>query len=530
MPQVPVYGGPQVQARPIGAPQQSQFDVSSGIQAVAQGVQNVGRAAEVIDEKQATLDAQIADTDISAGWATWEAENRGKFQGQNAKDYPAAAKAWWDENAQKYGTSLSRTAKQKVGPTLYAKQARALAAATGYAVSEEEKFADNTAQANIETNVQLAITNGGGEAERNQIIGTISSVAARKGWDADQTKAAQLKALSGMHLGIIQKKLNEPNGAAAAQDYYTANKAEFDGARQARVEELLKAELVNERALDRSVKNAELPFEQQMADADKIKDPAEKKAYITHVMENAGRKRVAQQEREQGAADSAWQLVGQGKRVPELLLGNMDGRQRVQLQDYIKDRAEHLATAGNKPVKTDPTVHRGLWAMIADDKTKFAEVDLRPLGMKLSAEDYEQLSRLQSDIRTGKGEKDTITWQNKTKAYVEQLGLGGKAGEQKRGAFTLAAQQLYESHKARTGKAPNETEENTLLQSLSIQGETSWFGDEPKTYAEAIAKGVPIKLKDPQVDYAKLPIGAKYINPTTGVVQVKAAPKPEAKF
>lgn len=56
-------------------------------------------------------------------------------------------------------------------------------------------------------------------------------------------------------------------------------------------------------------------------------------------------------------------------------------------------------------------------------------------------------------------------------------------------AFSEAANREREAYKQRTGKYPDPDEETKLLDRLTLPGQSSWFGDNAKTYAESVATG-----------------------------------------
>jgi hypothetical protein len=188
--------------------------------------------------------------------------------------------------------------------------------------------------------------------------------------------------------------------------------------------------------------------------------------------------------------------------VPEAILGGMDGKERVQLKDYLRQRAEHAATQGAKPVKTDEATHRRLWALMGDDPEAFKRERLDAHGMKLSGADFEQLVKLQASMKNPTKEpKDTIAFQNKVTARLEMQGIAtGAAREEKRGQFRLAAQKEFEAFEARTGKKPSPKDEDEMLDRLQMPGSVAWFSGNAATYAESKATGKPFVPKVERAD------------------------------
>ena len=213
--------------------------------------------------------------------------------------------------------------------------------------------------------------------------------------------------------------------------------------------------------------NAALPYTEQLAKGSSIKDPELKKSYDMHVQQNMARAKLAKQDAEQAAADKAWtQYVDKGLKVPTAIREAMGETNLQQLIRFEQERAQRWATEGTKPVKTDPTTHRMLWAMVNDDPDKFKSERLLPYGLKLSNEDYEQLTKLQASMRAGKGQKDMISFNNKVNAIIEQNGWIGQGHAENRGAFRRAAQVDYE-RLTQGDKVLTPAQEDELLNSLA---------------------------------------------------------------
>ena len=180
-------------------------------------------------------------------------------------------------------------------------------------------------------------------------------------------------------------------------------------------------------------------------------------------------------------------MVGQRQKVPERILAQMDGKSRVELQDYLTKRAEHAATG--KAVKTDPMALAQLLDLQATDPQRFAkEFRAEAYAFKLSGTDLEQLSKARAAILNPKPDKDLVSFNNKITARVEMMGATGERHAEKRGQFRLAAQKEFEAYTAANGKAPSPKDEDAILDRLQMPGKT-WFGGDAETYGEAVATG-----------------------------------------
>lgn len=388
MPQVPIYNGQQVRQQALEGGLQRAPDVSSDLMRAGQGLTSLGAAAGHLAETEARTKADQIDATITTEWMKWDAENRNKFRGQNADAYAPAAQEWWKNAAETYGKDLDPRAKQLASGTLTRKQGTAMANVAQFTGAEKERHADDTASASITSTIQFGVTTGDVAGAAEQVRGQVAAMGARKGWTTEQVQAEQLKNLSALHLAQITKLASLD--ATKAQEYYQANKAEVGAQNQPRIEEVLKGEGDNQFAMKFAADNAAKPLAEQLKLAGEVTDPMRREKVIKEVKLNHAAVREAEAEKERQASDQAWQMVGQGKRVPEAVLSQMDGKGRVQLQEHLQARAERLAKG--TPVKTDPKTYIDLRERLARGE----QVDLRSYTEKLGQQDIERLLDLQT--------------------------------------------------------------------------------------------------------------------------------------
>lgn len=403
MPKVPTYDGPQVQEQATRGGYQENIDVSRGARALASGLNDAAQVVDRVVVRDAETAANTADTAIAAGWLQWDAENRKKYQGANAEGYSAAATEWWGKAAQTYGEKLDPMSKALVSKSLTRRQLSSMGQVSQFVETEKEKHADNTAAANIDTTIQFGVSSGDVAGASARVRELSAQVGARKGWTTEQVQTETLKNLSALHTAQIAKLVELPGGAVAAEAYYQANKAEIGFAQQPKVEQVLKAEVDNQFATQTAAEVAALPLGEQLAVAGKIEDPARREKTIAQIKNNYALVKEVQAEQEKKFADTAWQLVGQGRRVPEAILASMDGKERVQLQEHLRAKAER----GPVAPKTDPKDHARLVDMMLNDPEAFKKE--RIAAAKLSPTDLEQFAVKQQALRAGTGEKqDTM--------------------------------------------------------------------------------------------------------------------------
>lgn len=394
---VPIYQPNQVRDQALQGGYQQEIDVTKNVKGLAQGLGVAGQMIDRVVIRDAEAASNKADTDIAAGWLQWDAANRKKYQGANAEGYTAAAQEWWGKAAQTYGASLDPMAKGLVSQSLNRRQAASLGQVAQFVEVEKEKHADDTAAANIGTTIQFGVSSGDVAGASQRVREISAQVGARKGWTTEQVQADTLKNLSQLHTAQIAKLVDQPGGAALADAYYQANKAEVGFAQQPTVEKIIKAEVDNQFAMTTAASVANLPLADQLAVAAKIEDPAQREKTLNQVRNNHTLVAEARRENEQKFADQAWQLAGQRKKIPEAVLMGMDGRERVQLQEHLRSVAER----GPVAPRTDPAEHARLIDMMLNNPEAFKKE--RIAAAKLSATDLEQFAAKQMIMRGGGG-------------------------------------------------------------------------------------------------------------------------------
>lgn len=481
MPRVPLSQGPEQRSAALQGGYQQQIDVTAPARQLAKGL---GDAAEVVSreaERDAQTRSNAADVEIAGQWLAKDAELRRAYQGANVDQYQTEAAAWWKERAEGLGKDLDPLSKRLIGQTLGRRQAAALGQVAQHVEVEKERHADNTAQANIQTSIQFGVTSGDVAGASVRVRQLAAEVGARKGWSTEQVLAEQSKHLSALHLAQISKLAE--SDAAAAQAYYQANKAEVGFTNQPRVEQILKAETDNQFATQKAASLAALPLADQIKAAADIKDPQQREKTVAQIKLNHGLVIAAQQAQEKKLSDQAWQLVGQGRRVPEAVLAGMDGRERVQLQDYLRQRAEHLAAAGSKPVKTNPVALAKVYDLMRDNPSEFKALRMESLAFTLAGSDLEQVARIQRDMAKPDREKDVATTTQLLGTYT------GGWTPQKRATFQQAAFDELDRFEKEKGRPANYEEKKRVFDRLVIDGEVlsgAWYKNDPnKKFYEA---------------------------------------------
>lgn len=387
MPRLQQYNGPQVREQALQPVYQREIDVSSGLQQASRALNQISEVAERRAIREVETEANRIDTEISGGWLEWDAQNRSKYQGQNISEYEVAARKWWSDARKTYGANLSPAVQRQIGPALERKHQQALGSVLGHVNNIKERHADESAAAARSTAIAFGIDTGNPAGAAEEVRKITALQGARKGWTTEQVQAANEKELGVLHLAYISTLAERD--PEAAQAYFVANKKEIPGEVQVQVEKTLKGERDNMAATQFAAERAGKPFSEQLADAATIADPELRKKTLTQMHNNQALVRQARAEQEAAASDEAWQLLGQGRRVPEVVLSRMNGRERVQLQDHLAAKAK--AAASGTPVRTDAGVYLDLYDKIAGKE----KVDLRYFTHVVALDDLKTLKRMQ---------------------------------------------------------------------------------------------------------------------------------------
>lgn len=521
MPQVPVYGDRQVRTQALQPVFQNAPDVSSGTRALAQGLGQLGEVADRIDLRDAEAKANEVDTQLTREWDKWENENRGKYTNQAADGYAKAVDEWWKEAAKTYGGGLNGRSQAMVGKTLSRRQTIALEQAGKYEFAEKEKYADSTTAAAVTTATVAALKTGDYAGESQRVRDLVEEQGRRKNWDKDQRDAARNAQLGTFHTAVVAQ-LAEKDAAQAKKYLEDAiGRGEVPADRQTRLETIINGEADNQFATKFAAENANKPYPEQIAAAGQIENPQRREKALTAVKAQQAHIREAQRANEEAVSDKAWQLVGQGQRVPEAILAAMDGRERVQLQEAMRARFTRAATGAT--VKTDWNTYINLRERLATGEN----VRIEAYTEKIAPAQLEQLI----DIKTRKG-PEVASSEQQLSAYTRQMDLKGEA----LGRFQSSAYDAFNMFAQRTGKTPDHKERLDILDALTRDVVTHkgllWDSKTPAYKApadirrQAVSNQVPPQqpsspVRVTSIEQARaLPKGTRFLDPN-GVERIR---------
>lgn len=490
MAQVPVYGGPQLRTEALRPPMQGGVDVSSGLQSLARGVGAVGDVVDAKIQRDAKTEADSADAEITGAWLEWDAKNRLTFTGERAKEYEPAAAEWWNKARETYGAKLSPMARAQIGTSLERKRSSAMASVIERAGAEQERHATNVYDAAQSREIELAADTGNYAGGAANIRVKADEFGRARGWKRDQIDAEIQRRVGALHLTAVEKLAVTSAEKAAA--YYEANKGEIPAAAQNKVEAVLKGEGDNQFATKFAAQNADKPLAEQLKLAGAINDPERREKTIAQIRNNFALKQQAQQEVERQASDEAWQLASRGRAVPEATLARMNGRERAQLKDWLREKAKQAAEG--IPVKTD-------WATYIDVRERLAageKVDLRPLTTKIGPAQMEQLLDIKTKATTPGKQDSLLTDEQRINQALVALGIDKKKDPASAAALSQEVdRRVRVESAARGGKDLTADEKQKLIDSVVMDRVyVDEWGRDPE---KPVAMLTPEEMKDAYV-------------------------------
>jgi len=437
MPRVPMVDGPQVQATPMPGPYGSNIDVSSNLRNVAAGLEKGSDVVQQIQERDAQDEAFKLELAVRSDWNAHRSKLRGQYKGEQADQYGAAAQEWWAKAPGKYATGASRRAQELATRSIGQFAVQAQADTLGYVEGEKKR----TREISYRTLQEGDIAEAANTATPENVSAVVGTSVARireravayataEGLKPEVGERLATEQLGKFHAAMAISLASREGGTASAKAYLVEFGSDIPLDVRTRVGEIVKKEANSEEARTFAAGVAALPLAEQIAKAGAIKDADVREKALLHVRQNHAMVTEARREVEAEASDRAWQLVGQGKRVPEALLSAMDGKSRVQLQEHVVDRAKRLAEGGN--VKTDWAVYiDARERLLSEDPAVRATVNLQALTGKIAPAQLEQLLDVKSQLARGTAAKDPkqdslfSTRDRVNRAYTE-LGIDPK--------------------------------------------------------------------------------------------------------
>lgn len=321
---IPVYDGAQVKQAPLqgGFQEYAKSDAAfGGVEARTLGdVANATAKVSVLMERQQQReDADVvfrAETNLRAEYLKFETDIKKSRQGRYAEGVMDDNDKWWADAETKFNENLNDRQRALLAKSASRLKLQSSASMAQYQDMQLEKSHDESWQASKAVIISDTATN----PTPDNITSGIAQIkdknayqGARKGWDADQLKVANLKDMTILHTSVIQQ-LADKNPAAAEKYFASVPTDEFDGTRRDAIKD--------------SIENARIRFE------------AKAKAAVS-AGEAAAEKRV-------------WAAIRDGKEPSAVDLKLMNPEKAVkEVGGYFKALAKAEAVNGRLHAKED---------------------------------------------------------------------------------------------------------------------------------------------------------------------------------
>ncbi len=489
MPTIPTYDSAQVSAAPLPGARQESVVSPTLLNAGAEQQIQAGKALlsagkDVADigarmQHEADLAAvQKALADYNEGAQNFQLNARETRTGRAAQGVVQDFDAWHNENANKILGSLTEERQRQAFIAQAGRSRLAIRHDMGtFQVSETAKANDLAFDASVSNLVNagaIAVTESAAAIFKDQLKQNITAYAATRNVDPEVEKQLMGKALTNFNLNRIQNLVNQ--SPALAREYFTANKAEIDGAHWDDVEKLLKIGTTREVAQRTA---AELAAK-GLTEADGLTwirenlKGEEQDAAASQWKMVLGEQRQAREGSQKDAADTAWKTYSETNNiaaVPTSVVQRMDGKTWLALQDYAQKKA------AGESIPTNPFVYLKLTEMMRDNLAGFLRTDLSQYINQLSPKALHHFA----DAQTHPERIEEIRALGAQLADAHDRMGWSSDDKNKMGVFDEAVSTEL-ARQAAQGKRLNYLERKELIDRMLLEGEVlsgHWYLNDP---------------------------------------------------
>jgi hypothetical protein len=297
---------------------------------------------------------------------------------------------------------------------------------------------------------------------RGAILAATAAKGKMMGLAGVQIEQLQIAALSPGHTAVIAGAV-DGGKIEYAREYLKQHEAELSNEARLRAKSLVEQGDFETKTQDA----ADSLYQQSGGDAASALKLAREKytgkeedAIVTRLKTLAAEETTLRERGQRDAADAAWGMYADGKRIPPSVWAELDGRDKIALRKTM--RAEAEARAAGTTVKTDPNVYYALSIAAATDPN-FKSEDLRRYGDKLSPGDFKRFVDLQAKSNKPEEQGAIVTINTQKTQTARAAGLKPEQ----------AAQFYIEADKALGPDAKNMSYEQrqTALDRLVMPGE-----------------------------------------------------------
>lgn len=259
---IPVYEGQTVRQAPLqgGFQETAKSDAAfGGTEARLLGDASTAatRVSAMLERQQQREDADVvfrAETNLRADYLKYESEIRKGRQGRYAEGVVGDTDKWWADAETKFNENLTDNQRALLAKSASRLKLQSAASMAQYQDVQLEKSHDESWQASKAVIISDTATNptpANITSALAQIKDKNAYQGARKGWNADELKVANIKDMTILHTSVIQQMADKD--PAAAQKYFDAvPNDEFDGTRRDATKDGIERSRINAEAKQKS--------------------------------------------------------------------------------------------------------------------------------------------------------------------------------------------------------------------------------------------------------------------------------------
>lgn len=354
--------------------------------------------------------------------------------------------------------------------------------------SESEKFDAAESQKQIENITNDAVRSYTSPREVAAKLGEAEMAARayadRNGMGAEQTKAMVLDVKSGIHQGVINNLLADPEKAPAAQVYFDAVKDQIDPKKLDEIEKALHVGSIrgqSQKEADRILQESKTLTE-ALEKAKTIENPELRDDTEDRIQREFNRRKAAEQADNETRMTEAGNILdktnGNIRAISPAEWSKLSPGQKQQLQNYAKREV----TGGGSGTGTSGMA---LWMKLMEEKASdpeaFKRRDLTKFIGTINKTELKSLMNEQVDLRAGKQVKELDDF--RTVNQVIEGALDGIIDTTKdkaaKGKVTQAVAEKQRDFIRRTGKQPLNEDiakmvDEVVREEVTIKGSQVW--------------------------------------------------------
>jgi hypothetical protein len=362
MPQVPLYSGPQVEARPLQYDQATDENFGA-IQArstenLGKGLMAAGVGLDRANEREVQTQVYNAEAKAKEAFIAWQQDAVKNRQGEAAKGIVKDAADWWTTANETYGKDLSPMAQRMLQRSLTQQSLAAKQTLGNFEIQQLEVANDVARKTTTDASINSAVENPSDanlNTQRQNILGVYNALRPRFG---DAVVDTMVRGeLSKMHVAVFNRMFVD--NPAAAKIYYETHQKEIDGNVKDNILERLKQGIADAEggaaARDEFTTmmrgkglNDAIPVDQ--IDAKLVQrfgsDPVKLKAARGELDRQVALRNAAQNEANAGAVEGVYGQFNRGVPLAKVLRSAewsaLPARTQQQIQQQVEDRAHAL--------------------------------------------------------------------------------------------------------------------------------------------------------------------------------------------